>query len=94
MDNKITNVLNYRIEDSEYWIYSTLIDNDNYKYYLLTLNDNIPSISDIKSPLELLQNIGVTPTEIYENSIEYIRFLAIKNIAENKVLYKMKETKR
>ncbi|MBR1416434.1 MAG: hypothetical protein IJ572_01285 [Bacilli bacterium] len=87
MKSKISDVLYYTIDNNDYWIYSLKNIEDNfYKYYLLSMEDNNPTITDITNPIDFLQKLNITPVEIYENSMEYIRFLAIKNIAEKKLL--------
>ena len=87
--DKITNVLKYRINNTDLWIYSTSKDNSLYKYYMLFFNGNKPVISDIVNPIEILNNIKGIPVELSENSADYIQFLAVKNAAENDISSKL-----
>lgn len=78
----------------EMWVYATAnaIDGEKiFEYHILTLIDNIPEIEDIESPLSMLKNISKPPTIIEEGTLEYIRFIAIKDIANKKLLEQFKK---
>ena len=95
MKNEITEVLKYDDGKNEFWIYSESETSNHlpiyYKYYMLFLKNNVPSIQDIKNPIETLQNINIESKNIYEGSIDYIKFLAIKEIAEKNVVEKIRK---
>ena len=84
----IYSVLKYSYNNEDVWIYSTIIDNDNdssHKYYLLYINDNYPKIIDVINPIDTLKQFKTKPTNIKNNPYEYMKFLAMKNLAESNI---------
>lgn len=94
MNKDITNILKYGEDNNAFWIYSIKGNDDNsdifYKYYILRIKDNVPMIEDIKNPIATLQNINIQPQKILEGTIEYIKFMAIKEIADKNIIKKIR----
>ena len=87
---RIYNILKYNIDGKELWIYSTFQDDDDsHKYYMLTIENNVPIINDIANPIETLQNMHSRPKSIKDDPYEYMKFIAYKNIAENNTKLKI-----
>lgn len=91
---EITEVLKYDESNNEIWIYS--VKNSNHddiflRYYMLIVSNNIPVIKNIKNPIETLQNIKTQPTNVHSDSLDYIRFLALKEIADKNILNKIRK---
>ena len=91
---EITEVLKYDENNNEIWIYS--VKNSNHddiflRYYMLIVSNNIPVIKNIKNPIETLQNIKTQPTNVHSDSLDYIRFLALKEIADKNILNKIRK---
>ena len=98
MDNKnesITHVFKCTINGEEYYVYSTTSNNsDSYKYFTLSVVNNTPKIDAIENIVNFLENVKNKLIEIRDNSVEYIKFLALKSSAENEFLLKIKSSKR
>jgi len=94
-EEKIDKIYYYKFgQADEMWVYATTnnIGGDKiFNYHSLTLIDNIPEIEDIESPLNLLNNISKNPTIIEEGSLDYIRFIALRDIAKKNVLKQIKK---
>lgn len=95
-ENKnITRILKYLYDNQEVWIYSVKDRDKNndilYRYYTMFFKERKPIIIDLQDPIQTLQNIDITPLEIKEGSIEYIKFLALKDIAEKDIITKMRK---
>ena len=88
----ITDVIKFSENDQEVWFYSTdnLNDINRYRYYMLVLKNNVPSLEEIDNAMQRIQDFSSDPEDINENSIEYVRFMAIKEFAE-KILKKYKK---
>ena len=88
-------ILYYKFSDSdEMWIYanqSNVDEEKKFNYHILTLIDNIPEIEDIESPLNMLKNIEKNPKVIDDGSLDYIRFIAIKDVAKKKIVNQFKK---
>ena len=91
----IDRVLKYNYEDQDIWIYSVkdVDDNSNvlFKYYTLLLKDKIPIIIDLENPVETLQKFNIAPTEVKEDTRDYLIFLAYKDVAEKNIINKIKK---
>ena len=56
---RIYNILKYNIDGKELWIYSTFQDDDDsHKYYMLTIENNVPIINDIANPIGITLNLS------------------------------------
>ncbi len=101
MEGKIREVFKYKENDNENWVFSLDETNDLsnnyidriYNYYLLAFKNNCPTIVKINNPMDLLNNIQDKYENIPEGSLNYLRFLAYKQIAENKIISKIKMRK-
>ena len=80
----ITDIIKYIENNQEVWFYST--DNQNainrYKYYMLTLQGNFAKLEEIDNAMQKIQGFKTIPEDINENTLEYIKFLAVKEYAE------------
>ena len=95
MGERIDKILKYKYEDQDVWIYSIKDEDDNksvlYKYYTLFLKDKIPVIIDLENPVETLQNINIAPTYVQEGTMDYVIFMAYKDVAERNIMEKIKK---
>ena len=95
MSERIDRILKYSFNDGDVWIYSVKDEDDNrnvlYKYYTLFIKDKIPVIIDLENPIATLQNIDIAPTEVKEGTKDYIIFMAYKDVAERKIMEKIKK---
>ena len=94
MNNEIIySVLKYIDNDKDAYIYSTIVNIDDmkesYNYYQLTIQDNIPTITEVENPIETLKNINTKAIDVKEDSFQYMRFLAYKKLAEDNYKRKM-----
>ena len=94
MGNEIIySVLKYIDNDKDAYIYSTIVNiddmNESFNYYQLTIQDNIPTITDIENPIEILKSIKTKAIDVKEDSFQYMRFLAYKKLAEENIIKKM-----
>ena len=87
----ITNVLKCTIDGKAYYIYSTASNNNElFKYFKIAIDDKNPSISDIDDIVNFLDTNKPKIIEIFESSVEYVKFLALKYAAENKIINQIK----
>ena len=88
----ITDIIKYNENDQEVWFYST--DNQNslnrYKYYMLWLQNNHPELREVDNAMRVLQDFKSEPEDVNEDTLEYIRFLAIKDYAEKMLKHNKK----
>ena len=85
---KIYNVLKYSYDGIDTWIYSTIKGNnvdDSHKYFLLTIKDGYPIIMDVENPIDTLKQMKSKPINIKDDVFEYMKFLAMKNLAEKDI---------
>ena len=87
----ITDIIKFREDEQEIWIYSTQNSGDlnRFRYYMLYLKNNVPCIIELDNAMNKIQEFHSEPEDINENSVEYIKFIAIKEYAE-KILNKKK----
>ena len=94
-EEKLDKIYYYKFgQADEMWVYANtnnLGGDKIFEYHILTLIDNIPEIEDIETPLLMLKNISKAPTVIEEGSLEYIRFMAVRDIASKNVLNQIKK---
>ena len=98
MEGKIREVFKFEENNSENFIYSMdtnttsndLVDR-YYKYFLLTVKDNCPTIKKIQNPIDIINNIQNKFKNIPIGSYDYLKFLAYLQMAENEILIKMRK---
>lgn len=92
---KIVSVLKYNYNNQDIWIYSVEDKDDNsnilYKYYTLFLKENKPIIIDLENPIETLQSLNIKTTKVVEGTIDYLTFMAYKDIAKRNIMEKIKK---
>lgn len=97
MENEtIYSVLKYNDDNNnECYIFSTIPNNsddnedeltESYYYYSLYWIDKYPVIKDINNPIDTLKNINTKIIDVKEDTYEYIKFLAYKNLAKNNII--------
>jgi len=86
----ITEIIKFNENGQEVWFYSTESQNsDNkYQYYMLYIKDNCPVILELDNAINKLQEFKSNPIDINKNSVEFIKFLAIKDYAEKYIQQK------
>lgn len=85
---KIYNVLKYSYNGTDSWIYSTIKNNnidESHKYFLLTIKDGYPTIMDVENPIDTLKQMQSKPISIKNDPYEYMKFIAMKNLAEKDI---------
>ena len=90
-EEKFEKITYYKIgESDEMWLYSTIDQNQMTHHLVLTLIDNVPEIEEVLSDDDIKSKISVEPQIIESGSLEYIRFIAIKDVAEKNILDQIK----
>lgn len=96
-EERISSILYYKIDKTEYWLYSEIISDNEYgvnkvySYSLLSYDGKNTYLENVKNPLNILENLKVKPREIVNNADEFIRFYAIKNVHEQNVMDRIKQ---
>ena len=87
-NEQIYSVLKYSYDNNETWIYSTIKNNDineSHNYYLLSIIDSYPVITDVENPIDTLKQMQSKPINIKNDPAEYMRFIALKTLAEKDI---------
>ena len=80
----ITEIYKYSQNDILIWLYSTDSNGSENKtnYYMLHFRGKNPVIEQINNVMDKLQEYKFMFENVNENSVEYLKFLAIKDYAE------------